>query len=425
MSNIGKRQFDRSPSSGASRGITPKRSRVSSLLAGDDEDLDESQEGQGIVENTETPVIMGSTTLQTNPGALQTPLFEQLQTLDLPRIPSNRRPVAILSANAVIADPITNIRYQIVKQLGSGQFAFNYKAVSSETLGAVTLKRFYYNPEATAAYRTRHEQDPKAVTGLFSSAGEMEVDAKLEFAVSQVIKKRSQSLLCANDVVCARRMFKITDNEIYIEFPYVEAVNLDQYMRKVLYPAAHEVTLQRDYVMNCLKIARDILLIVGRLGAIRVAHSDIKPSNVLIEIADNNIRLIDFGLGCNFPDIVEPGQRPDQAELFTACPYAYDTTINYKDPLAESINLTATNAVDMYAKFAVYSCGIIVQRLFDDQSSDAMVPIPIRKTTLMPMYVYALIKSMTSHAITERLSAFEYGFRFEEALERFSAETPI
>ena len=335
-------------------------------------------------------------------------------------------PKRVLEEGDLIVPASGGSQFRIEKRLGAGRYATTYKAYSSLADTSVVLKRFFYieapQPTQQELFSRKRRIALESEIGNFESAEYMKETALREFRVSRIIKKRSDELLCGTDIVCAQRIFSVSVNEICIEFPFVEAVDLDQYMTQMFYPMLRVPDRIPIAVLDIIRVISNILRIVGRLSAIGIAHSDLTPQNVLIVRGSGVIKFIDFGLGCNFIDLLSETAETED-ETATRCPLAYDTSYAFKDPLALSIRLSSTNVREMYELFAVYACGKIAQRLFDDTTSVNSVMIPIRQTSAMPRGVYMLIRSMCSPEITKRLRAAEYAQLFDIEHERYRIAT--
>lgn len=335
-------------------------------------------------------------------------------------------PALSLQPHTLIIDPTpgSESQYRIVSRLGAGAWAANYKALDLLKNRFVTLKRFFYIPRDNSVAASTTGYQPASETGHYESDEVMREAADQEYRISRVIRKRSENLFADSDIICAEKMFSVSPYEVYLVFPYVEARDLNTYMRTVIAPALSVATQQKIIIGDILQIISNILKIVARLSAIGIAHSDLTPGNILITLPDGVIKLIDFGLGCNFPDLLsESIDRTTDDELETRCDYEYRTTLRYKDPLAASITLTPANAKQSYEMFAVYACGIIARQLFDDAQIVRPITsfVQIDRTAAMPEYVYALIYSMTSPNINARLRASDYAVRFEIARNRYLA----
>lgn len=325
------------------------------------------------------------------------------------------RASGVLKSGSTVRNIFARVTYTIVRQLGAGTGGTVYSAsIDGSQTPAVALKRFIYVPLDEQAQR----RDIPVFT--YESSDDALAAARAEFSLLRVITRRSQRLMCASDVVCADALFQTSPNETFLVFPYIEAKNLQQYTDEVLHPMSIVPKRQRAFVHDALHIIENVLRIVARLEAISVAHVDLKPANILITPA-GVVKLIDFGIGCNFPD--ELDDNPLQEDVVTtACKQRYATTLAYQDPQASKLRPSDTVPMQrLYQAFALYSIGKMLQLLFDaaQQPQDKLV---VRATTLMPSYVLKIIQSMTQSDVLARRTPAEYAERLQIARQHYLAD---
>ena len=331
----------------------------------------------------------------------------------VPAEPDDRRP--IVRVGATFLDRSNNTTYTFIAKLGAGTSGNVFTAsVDGSNMPAVTVKRFFirdYVDVANRNYNAEHLEEVYRDGRML-----LEEAARKEFAISRVIRRRSDNELCEEDIVCALHIFKVSRNEFCITFPFYNALDLDRYMRDFLYVDAGRVATspeRRSYVERCFVIIIDLLEIMAKLAAIKVLHSDVKPANILVTTPRGKLRLIDFGIGANLLDVLDPSDATNVQAIYSRATQRYDTTRPYKDPASAYIVLTPENEEKMYEAFTVFACGIIVQQLFDTAWNYERPPPYVRETPLMPEGVWALIQQMTRANVKDRLSLASYAYRFQ------------
>jgi len=338
--------------------------------------------------------------------------------------PDDRRP--IVRIGATFLDRSNNTTYTFIAKLGAGTSGNVFTAsVDGSSTPTATVKRFFIRNYVDVENRNFSDED---LADIYRQGRILLEDAtRKEFAISRVIRRRSDNELCEEDIVCAAHIFKVSRNEFCITFPFYDALDLDKYMRDFLYGSAGapQSAERRSYVGRCFIIIIDLLEIMAKLAAIKVIHADVKPANILVTTPHGKLRLIDFGLGANLLEVLDPGDATNVQAIYSRARQYYDTTRPYKDPASAYIVLTPENEEKMYEAFTVFACGIIVQQLFDAAWNYERPPPYVRETPLMPDGVWALIQQMTRANVKDRLSLASYAYRFQILKRKYARTSSI
>lgn len=333
--------------------------------------------------------------------------------------PDNRKP--IVRVGAAFLDRSNGTTYTFIAKLGAGTSGNVFTAsTDGSAKSSVAVKRFFISSYVDVKNRNFSDEDLQEI--YREGRVLLEDSVRKEFAISRVIRRRSDDELCEEDIVCAMHIFKVSRNEFCITFPFYDAVDLDAYMREYLYGTAGspQSAERRSYVERCFNIIIDLLEIMAKLAAIKIVHADVKPGNILVTTPRGKLRLIDFGIGANLAEALDPSDATNVQAMYSRATQHYDTTHPYKDPATAYIVLTPENEEKMYEAFTVFACGIVVQQLFDAGWDYRLPPPYIRQTSLMPEGVWPLIQQMTRGAIKDRLTLASYAYRFQILKRKFA-----
>ena len=97
-----------------------------------------------------------------------------------------------------------------------------------------------------------------------------------------VLKRLSTYPTCHPHIVCYYDDFK-HDGNYYIVMEYIDGYTLDNILNI------------GDYLMDIVKQILETLIYIHQKG---VAHSDIKPENLMLGKNDKNVYILDFGISC-------------------------------------------------------------------------------------------------------------------------------
>ena len=328
--------------------------------------------------------------------------------------------------------------YYFIQELGHGAYGTVYSASSDGTrTPAFTVKKFVVN-QARALTREQREtlgDDDSDESGSLELLFGVDY-VEREWHMSRIIERRLTDRFCQDDAICAVARFYRNDQVFgYIVFPYVESVNLAEYIVRYIKRPKHEYNmslralgLQRQTTPELLLVAADpdderapeviealrelfalrqrlypladqLLTALTKLHRVGVIHKDIKPSNMLVELgAEHRLRLIDFGAACAFNYNDEIFMERER-ELF-GCAGPYETTKWFEDPLAHTYNpTTSIERRAFYEKFEVYAAAKTILCMMDPDifyDNAAMKHYPVvRGTTLMVEQVFNLLTIMT------------------------------
>lgn len=151
---------------------------------------------------------------------------------------------------------------------------------------------------------------------------------------------------------------------------------------------------------ECIYLAQYLVQTLTQLHSIGVAHSDLKPENVLVE--NGKPKLIDFGISCAVP-ASDDAPVNDPRYMYIWCGERFTTTNFMEDPLAARVRAKRNTVKrEMFTKFDTYSMGKLIQMIFDNGTytpSGRLARFPIvRQTLFMPRGVYDLIVTMTGES---------------------------
>jgi len=315
--------------------------------------------------------------------------------------------------------------YYIYETLGGGAFGTVYEAFESKELTKKRIVKMFSRQPGQSAVK----------------------DTEREYLVSVLIKRRLGDSFCRRRISCASNRFYTTSkNTGFIVFPFAAKRNLETYLLRVLYPEMRRWrvdvrklarTVGKTPTKNQLQTLSDegnddatkllvrldtlqivgmtlslqIAKTVGLLHSKRIYHKDLKPENVIVEggmkpedFVEFRARVIDFGLAC-VTDVLADKQIAKKQRVFLECPARQEGTIEYDDPLADTVKVGSTvqgskiDADQLFGKNDTYAVAKIIQNIFDaplDGRESTRIGYPVvRPTPFMPNGLIDLLRSMT------------------------------
>jgi serine/threonine-protein kinase len=85
---------------------------------------------------------------------------------------------------------------------------------------------------------------------------------------------------------------EFNDSEMYIEFQFIEGINLREIINQKTYPSTEEARRWFSQISSALEYAHSK----------KIIHRDIKPENIIINNDRNLAYLVDFGIALNADD---------------------------------------------------------------------------------------------------------------------------
>lgn len=153
--------------------------------------------------------------------------------------------------------------YAILKKLGEGAFGSVFKAYDliNEELVAIKFQKLS-NDERSDANNTR----------LFEK---------------EIVNLKAVSEVCKS-LVCIKNYGKLPDKTYFIVMDYISGISLEDF-----------INLKRNLnIEEITKIVKQIDKAIRAMHAKGMAHSDLKPVNIMIDQKTLEVRVVDLGLSC-------------------------------------------------------------------------------------------------------------------------------
>lgn len=319
------------------------------------------------------------------------------------------------------------IAYYLIARLGAGVYGETFTAsVDARRRARYVVKMFIAQPDDK-------EELPATLLSRPHDYDFYLKDVEREYLVSAVLRRRLGGAFCEDNVVCSiERFYRVDYSRGYIVFPYFGSLTLTNYLATFVHARmrqykltvkrfgfsslstaeiqeltkrndntganAHEMVKELRLIqLTCINLARQILMTVAKLHSVEIIHMDLKPDNILV--ADDIVRLIDFGIACVGSSLQDA--LFDVLERFVlVCPDTFMTTKMYEDPLAPTMVVADDEwRVHTFSKLEVYTLGKHLQVIFDpstisDVGHQPEYPV-VQSTVFMLPGLFELIFAMT------------------------------
>jgi len=236
--------------------------------------------------------------------------------------------------------------YQLVREIGSGQYGKVYEAVNRQTGETVALKilKLIDRQEARATIR--------------------------EFNIMRHVSARPN---CHPGIVCYYAIFlgrHEGEQRLCVEMEYVEGEDLEKWWRRHVIQGKNLLT-----DAELLSMMTQVYGALTYLNAKNVAHRDIKPANIMRK-PDGTLVLVDFGLSCFVR------QAPGKGLL---CPPQVSGSPAYVAPeLYADVNHAD---LDNYQPADIWATGVMFYRL-----ANVQYPFPAKNVDVMKAALAACLQ---------------------------------
>jgi serine/threonine protein kinase len=197
----------------------------------------------------------------------------------------------------------------------------------------------------------------------------------------------------------------------YLVMEYVDGISLKDKIDK-------HGALQLPEIVRIGKQIADGLAAAHELG---VVHRDIKPANILLEHAEERVKIIDFGLarGVDDANVTQSGVAPG-TPLYMSPEQALGQTLDHRSDLFSLGTVLYTLCTGQSPFRADHTMGVL-QRVI------AATPLPIRDiNSEIPQRLCDIIEKLHAKIPDERFqTAAEIVEQFEALLQQISSPAPV
>ena len=296
-------------------------------------------------------------------------------------------------------------QYQIKKVIGEGGFGITYLAdelgyyrqsgfgsqfIKHKKSEPVVVKELYYRD-----YCSRNEK-----TGLISISNS---DKKIEFQKlvrNQLDEGKIIRSLDHPNIVKTRDIFEENDTA-YMVMDYIESVDLEEVLKT-------KGKLQKDKALKYILEILDAVDYIHNHKEKKILHLDISPSNILIDIQNDNAILIDFGAALSY-DNLENKITSTTSQIITGRKKHYSPN--------EQSDIDQLKSFD--ATFDTYAVGATLYHLLSGKFPQLSNMLSSERESFVPPSQYVNDNSVSEYldAVVEKAMSPKYKNRYGDAIE--------